>query len=225
MQLELLKDYPRVVCRKMRDAGEDFKKRFDKTPATAVCALKDWDGSNGVQSVYYDCERYTANLFHAGKRIFIRCWYLFAESVYEEYYDRPCETWDAAYENLPVVDTLLWEDKEGLVLEEEAEPFSAQKEENGVLTVSWGEKSVTFRESGISLRNMGAFLKIGGNRAGIRLEDGRLKYSYKGTEYALEAEGGRILQETDRILFVPEGEGMTLRAVWLTFPCSTLHSM
>ncbi|MCI9143170.1 MAG: hypothetical protein HFH87_11215, partial [Lachnospiraceae bacterium] len=102
------------------------------------------------------------------------------------------------------------------VLEEAAEPFSARKEENGVLTVSWGEKSVTFRESGISLRNTGAFLKIGGNRAGIRLEDGRLKYSYKGAEYALEAEGGRILQEKDRILFVPEGEGMTLRAVCLT---------
>lgn len=215
MQMELLQDYPYVVCRKMKDAGEDFKKRFEKTPATAVCALKDWDGSKEVQSVYYDCERYTANLFHAGKRIFLRCWYLFAEGVYEDYYDRPCETWDATYENLPVVDTLLWEDREGLVLEEEAEPFWAEKEENGILRVSWGEKSVTFRESGISLKNTGAFLRIGGNKAGIRLEAGKLLYSYKGAEYALEADGGRILQEGDRILFVPEGERMTLRAVCL----------
>ena len=113
------------------------------------------------------------------------------------------------------MDTLLWEDREGLVLEEEAEPFWAEKEENGILRVSWGEKSVTFRESGISLKNTGAFLRIGGNKAGIRLEAGKLLYSYKGAEYALEADGGRILQEGERILFVPEGERMTLRAVCL----------
>lgn len=213
MQLDLLKEYPFVSCRKMKDAGEDFKKRFRNTPATAVCALKDWDGSDEVQSVYYDCERYTANLFHAGKRIFLRCWYLFAEKVYEDYYDRPCETWDAAYENLPVVDTLLWEDREGLVLEEAAEPFSVEKEADGALKVSWQRKSVTFRERGIFIKNTGAYLHIGGNKAGIRLKDGRLTYSYKGAEYVLEAEGGRILAEGERILFVPEGEEMALRAV------------
>ncbi len=215
MQLELLKEYPQVMVRKMKDAGEDFKEQFEKTPATAVCALKDWDGSRKVQSVYYDCEGYVANLFHAEERIFLRCWYLFDERVYEDYFDQPCETWDAAYENLPVVDTLLWEDREGLVLEDAAEPFVVSSKEEGVLTVSWREKSVTFRESGIFLKNTGAYLQIGGNRAGIRLEDGRLRYSYKGAEYTLEAEGGRILQEEKKIRFLPEGEEMVLRAVCL----------
>lgn len=209
-QLELLKDYPDVKCMKMRDAGEEFKKRYQKTPATSVCATNDWDGSREVQSVYYDCENYVANLFRYENKIFIRAWYLFDERVYESYYDEPCDTWDATYENLPVIDTILWEDKDGLVLEENAAPFQVKKLQKDVLEVSWGEKAVIFHEEKIVLKNIAASLNPSGSKAKITAKKQRLSYVYKGNHYSLEAVGGRIDEKEGRLWFVPEGEELAL---------------
>lgn len=214
-QLELLKDYPDVKCMKMCDTGEDFKRRYQKTPVTSVCATEDWDGSEDVQSVYYDCENYTANVFRYENKIFIRAWYLFDERVYESYYEEPCDTWDAAYENLPVIDTILWEDREGLVLEEHAIPFQVKRLPKDVLEVSWGEKAVIFQEEKIVLKNITASLNPAGSKAEITAEKQRLRYAYKGNHYSLEVAGGSIDEKGGRLRFVPEGEELVL--TWQLF--------
>lgn len=65
--------------------------------------------------------------------MFLRCLYCFSEDVPERYLDRPCETWDATYENLPVVDTLLWKGNEGLVLDTHGGPLSLEKTKESCL--------------------------------------------------------------------------------------------
>lgn len=209
-QLELLKAYPDVVCMKMGDTGEAFQRRYTRTPATAVCALKDWDGSAEVQSVYYDCENYTANLFRYENKIFIRSWYLFDERVYEKYYETPCDTWDATYENLPLIDTLLWEDNGGLLLTENAAAFVAERTGEQELTVSWDDKAVIFSEDKITVKNTSAALDIRGNAANIVPGEKELEYSYKGSAYALCVSGGSIVEKDGRLLFTPEQDEMTL---------------
>ena len=209
-QLELLKDYPDVKCMKMCDTGEDFKKRYPKTPVTSVCATEDWDGSQDVQSVYYDCENYVANLFRYENKIFIRAWYLFDERVYENYYEEPCDTWDATYENLPVIDTLLWEDRDGLVLEENAAPFQVKRLQKDVLEVSWGEKAVIFHEEKIVLKNTAASLNPGGSKTAIAAEKQQLRYVYKENQYLLKVAGGNIVEKDERLLFVPEEKELVL---------------
>ena len=77
--------------------------------------------------------------------------YLFDERVPEYYLDRPCETWDALYENLPLCETRLWNDNEGLVLDRNGTRISVEKIGEGTLAASWDGKRVIFSENGIKL--------------------------------------------------------------------------
>jgi hypothetical protein len=194
MQLEKLKAYPEVRILKMCDTGEWYKAQFpDKTPATCVSALDDWGGGDEIQSVYYDCRNYTANLFRCKNRIFIRSMYLFDERVEEQYLEKPCETWDALYENLPVIDTLIWKYNEGLLLDEEGTAFSLSRLEEGVLDVQWQGKRITFSEEKILVWGLkDLYLDFTGNLAEIQLRDEKISYCYKGHDYMLCVSGGNI---------------------------------
>ena len=204
LQMELLKEFPDVTVEKMSDTGERFKKAYKNTPPTSVCALNDWDGSDRVQSVYYDCQNYTANIFRFNNKIFIRCMYLFDESVCESYYDKPCETWDATYENLPITDTLLWEDDSGIVLDTNATAFSVCKNENGDLEVYWEDKKVIFSEDSVAMFNVTPDFCIKGAGADIILKNNKLCYEYKGNKYALNAVTGTMSANDDHIYFKPQ---------------------
>ena len=53
-----------VKILKMGVTGALFKKQFPKyTPATSLFASDNWDRFKDVQSIYYNCRNYTANLF------------------------------------------------------------------------------------------------------------------------------------------------------------------
>lgn len=156
MQLEKLKDHPELSVWKMGDTGAWFQKQYpEETPATCVMALNDWDGSRQVQSVYYDCKHYMANLFRCGRRVFFRCLYLFDETRKEAYLDQPCTTWDACYDNLPVVDTLLWKGSTGLTLDFDGGELTARKGGAAdALEVLWDDSSVVFSEDAIYIRGV-----------------------------------------------------------------------
>lgn len=144
LQLEKACRLPGVVFRTMGDTGEAFRRLYPGlTPATCVCALDDWNRGDEVQSVYYDCKNYTANIFREGGRIFIRSLYRFDENVPERYLDTPCETWDATYENISVIDTLRGEGAGGLTLAQGKGPFAVSRS-GECLTVSWEGGSATF---------------------------------------------------------------------------------
>lgn len=196
MQFEKLKDWPELSIQKMCETGEWFRKTYDVTPATSVSALDDWDGTDQVQSVYYDCRNYMANLFRCGGKIFLRCFYFFDENTPEKYLDRSCETWDATYENLPVADTLLWEGNEGLVLDMQGGTLSIEKDGESSLKATWNDKEVLFTEAGIHVRGIRKlFLDWTGSTAHPALLENEIRYCYEGQKYALCVEGGTITEE------------------------------
>ncbi len=183
----LIKNYPEVHFRKMCDTGKEFTERYSKnTPATCVWADNDWNRGDNVQSLYYDCKNYMVNLFRCENKVFIRCMYLFDENVAEYYLDKPCETWDALYENLPLSDTRLWKGNDGLVLDTEGSLISVEKTGEGVLTASWDDKKVVFTEDGITISGTkNITFDTTGATADISVLGNEIQYTYKGTPYTL----------------------------------------
>jgi len=171
----------------MSEAGELFKKHYDSTPATSVCALNDWDTGEKIQSVYYDCKNYVANLFRCGEKIFLRAFYLFDENFEDYYLNTPCETWYAVNENLPLVDTINWEENEGALIDNVGEKFSVEKIKKGVLKASWQDKSVVFEEDAITFTKCGLTFDLKGIADKPEINGNDAVFEYKGKKYAVSA--------------------------------------
>lgn len=199
MQIEKAKAVPDVVFMKMSETGEDFKRRFDSTPATSVVATEDWDGID-VQSVYYDCKNYTANLFRYGNEIFFRAFYLFDQRIKDHYENSVCDTFDAVYENLPIVDTAVkrMERGGGLNLDRNAVPFSVEKIAEGVLKVYWGDgKHVIFREDSVEVVCDMISYDTNGATAKVSADENGYSFEYKGHLYRLGVEGAMERSKLD----------------------------
>lgn len=211
MQLEKIKNYPDVKIQKMCDSGEEFKAQFKgQTPASACTAINDWANGDDMQSVYYNCKNYVANIVRFKEKTFIRSLYKFDESIKEHYYDNPCKTWDALYENLPIVDTVVWPDNGGMVLDNEATAFTVFGDGEN-LNISWGEKTVIFSPEGITLKNIAPTAILKGAKAVITLCNKKIDFCYKGTIYSLALEGGRFSgRKEGAIYFNPDGDELTL---------------
>jgi hypothetical protein len=192
MQIEMLLARADVEFQKMCDTGEAFMKRFpSSTPATSVAALDNFD-STDVQSIYYDCKNYTANLFRYGNEIFFRSFYLFDERIKDHYENSVCDTFDAIYENLPVVDTAVKRKERGggLNLDRNATPFNVEKIGESELKVYWGDgKYVIFREDTIEVSCDGLSYDTVGATADVCADDGGYAFGYKGHSYRLNVDG------------------------------------
>ena len=200
MQIEQLLARGDVTFQKMSETGEAFRARYPMTPATAVTALDTWD-STDLQSIYYDSKRYTANLFRYEKEIFLRSLFLFDERVEDRYMTTPCETFDAVYENLPMVDTIFCDkgtdSARGLTIETEGGSFTTERIADGVLRVAFGKDSVTFYEDRIQV-NAKALCLFGGSAPAEWTVDGAsLTFRYRGTTYRLRVEGGAVATTED----------------------------
>ncbi len=188
MHIDILKnEYNDVQFVKMSEAGELFKKHFDTTPATTVCALNDWDTGEKNQSVYYDCKTYVANLFRCDDKIFLRAFYLFDENFEDHYLNTPCETWYAVNENLPLVDTINWENNEGALIDNCGEKFTVEKTKEGVLKAAWQDKSVVFEEDAITFTKCGFALDLKGIVPKVEINENDVIFEYKGKKYAITA--------------------------------------
>ena len=197
MQLEKAVKLKDVSIEKMCVTGERFKEKYRGiTPPTAVCALDSWDADD-IQSVWYDCKNYTANVFRYGSEIFIRAFYLFDERIPEHYIEKTCTTFDAVYENLPIVDTIIKapEKKQdiGITLDKDGSPFTAYKTSEGVLEVKWNEKCVTFDEDGITITTDSPVLfHTDTATADITANDNALNFNYKSFSYSLGISDAKI---------------------------------
>lgn len=213
MQIEKVKDMPDVRFMKMCDTGEWFKEQYEnETPVTAVTALDNWDKKD-IQSVYYDSQYYTANLFRYDKDIFLRAFYAFDENAEDIYLRDVCTTFDAVYENQPIVDTVIWgkeEEKCGIYFDHEGEAFSVKRIAEKQLEVSWGDKKVVFDEQRITLLNTGIKFYKGKAKAQIAIKEDAIEYLYRGREYALQIKGGTVSKEDGCIIVVPFTEKMEL---------------
>ena len=197
MQLEKAIKLKDVSFEKMCVTGERFKKNYPKiTPATAVCALDSWDSDN-IQSVWYDCSNYTANIFKYEDQIFIRALYLFDERIPEHYITKTCTTFDAVYENLPIVDTLIKAPNKkrdiGIVLDENAVAFTAEKAYDGALNVKWGTKNVTFDKERITVvSDSPVVFHTDTSTASLTISGSCIGFEYKGAKYSLKIEGAKL---------------------------------
>jgi len=155
-------------------------------------ALSNFD-STDVQSVYYDCKNYAANLFRFEDKIFFRSLFLFDESIEDFYSENPCTTFDAVYENLPIVDTLTCpvEDRKrcGLMIDTSGASFEVKKEAEGVLKVSFGDKSVTFYDDRIEVVSDSLLWYNNATVANTEFDNNGIAFEYKGHPYRLNMEG------------------------------------
>ncbi len=198
MMTERAKLFSDVEFMTLSQTGDAFVEKYgDKTPATAVCALDNWD-SEDCQSVYYDCENYTANIFRHNEKVFIRSLYLFDENAEDYYLESTCETFEGIYENQPVVDTIykLGEDTadRDWFLDSCGAPLSVHRLSDSELEVYWGDKSVVFSESGIKLKNVEISFVIGETKAEVNViaEKGRIEYRFRNRGYAVNVSEGKI---------------------------------
>ena len=205
LQLEIFTKNPEIKFMKTSEVGDWFKRTYDKTPATSVCAMDDWATGNDVQSVCYNCQKYTANVFRYKNKVFLRNLYLFNGDIEEDYLSTPCQTWDATYENLPVVDTLLWEDDNGIVFDTDAEEIKVEKISESSIRVFWKDKEVVLCEDKITLKNTTPEFCIKGSKAEISVKDNEICYSYKGNKYTLKVDNAEIVENDGVLKFVSDG--------------------
>jgi len=215
MQLEKVSALKNVKVLKMCDTGEAFKKIYpNKTPATAVTALDNWDRED-IQSVYYDCENYVSNLMRLKNQIFIRSLFLFDERTEEHYLRNVCNSFDAVYENLPIINNLLWSGNEkyrcGLVIDEEASAFQAGKCGEHALEIKWDGGSLIYDEEKITICAKRLRFYIGNPTADISVSENTVLYRYKGNAYCLEVRNADLSRlENGDIGIVPDCGGCTL---------------
>ena len=209
MQFEKLIALNDVLIQKMCDTGAWFKRSFDLTPATAVVANDSWDKSIDVQSVYYDCKNYTVNLFRYENSIFIRSLYLFDDRIKDHYLTEKCTTFDAVYENLPIIDTRIWADEEkkncGLVLDSDAPAFTVKKASSGSLEATWKEFKIVFDENKITTNIPEMRLYTGEPNCKIQVCESCINYTYKGASYSLNIENADIRCNSDYISILSHG--------------------
>ena len=110
LQAELIKEYSEkglLRAETLGETGAAFRRKFSRTPVSALSALEDWSG-NDLQSVWFSCVNYRTNLFREGKRLYFRDMQCFMEQMTEPYYESPCTQWQASYHNFPLTDNRLW---------------------------------------------------------------------------------------------------------------------
>ena len=195
MQIEKILKLDGVKIEKMCDSGRAFKERYSSTPTTSVCALDNWDTPD-CQSVWYDSKHYTANVMRADGKVFIRGFYLFDDRIEDVYETTPCTTFDAVYENMPLVDTHYQKGETnggyGMILAENTDKLTAYKTDDEELTVSWDDSSVVFKNDRVILNNCNVnFTSLMCNTK-ISVDKDLVLYEYKNHKYALKAEGARI---------------------------------
>ena len=197
-QIETLQAKGDVQFETMSETAARFRRRFpNSTPPTVTVGLKNWD-TEDLQSVYYQCKNYVANLFRDGKRIFLRAFYLFDESVEEHYLSETCESFFALYENLPLVDTAVWaedvRENIGLTLDNAGGAFAFERLSDTAVRITWNDKAVVFTEAGIETKGVSVMTyDLMHKEAEICAADQTVHYQYKGTRYALETNGSASL--------------------------------
>ena len=209
-QFEKLKEYDDIKIMKMGDTGQTFKNYYpNKTPATSLVALENWDKED-IQSAYYDCENYSSNIMRFENRIFIRSLFLFDEKIEDKYLKNVCSTFDAVYENLPVIDTLRYSKDEkincGLMIDTNASRFTATKAQDGILKISWKDKSVLFSEEKITVFSDKLVFYVGSMP--IRVVENDILYNYKGHNYALCIKNANVTMLNDGNVEIIPNDGV-----------------
>jgi hypothetical protein len=211
MQIEKILKLDDVKIEKMCDTGKAFKAKYPDTPATSVCSLRNWDTTD-CQSVYYDSKYYTANVMRVDNKVFIRALYLFDDRIKDYYENVLCDTFDAVYESLPIVDTAYQKGDTdggfGIILDDNGTKIDAKKTADEELTVFWGDKSVVFKKDCVLINNCKPTFTYYMNKTDISIDKSTILYNYKDFNYKLNTKGCDLKKEDNTIIFI--GDEITL---------------
>lgn len=212
-KIAALRDAGILSVEKMGDTGAAFQAAYDLTPATALCATDDWTDGNH-QTTWYSCANYRCNLFLHEDKLIIRDINKFDENYPERYLTEACTTWDARYDNLPIVDSRLWSNEAlqcAMWLDRPVSSLSfAEEDDTLAVNVHFKDgdegrilltpKSMIFDTEG-HLR-----CDLGTPEAKISLDGDTFKYDYRGFTYALPVTASITLTEEGYILSPKDGK-------------------
>jgi hypothetical protein len=206
-----------LTVQKLGSTGADMRETTPVTPASALVAYGDWahDGSNPEEvcrSVWYSCKNYRANIFLRGNKLFIRDLTKFDDRYAERYMDKPCEAWDALYDNLPVVDSRIWS-KDGkecaLAVDAPVKDFLCVEHGQAlevILHFCDGRHGLIYlAPAGISFEACGALGYTLGvpNDTDVAYADGAFAFTHNGYAYTIPVDGCRVEETEDGYRLVP----------------------
>ena len=129
------------------------------------------------------------------------------ETVKEKYLDKKCITFDAVYENLPVVDTLFSSKNErkdcGLQISTDIKEFNVKKLDEGVLRVHWDNGEVTFFESYIRIKSKEIKFYLSSEIYKLSLNGHTMHFEYNGFKYSVEVLGAVLTLDNNLIIIRP----------------------
>ncbi len=199
-KLDALQKKGVLSIEKLGDTGEAYKKAFAMTPPAALCATEDWL-EQGNRSVWYNCINYRANIFVREGKAYFRDIQMFDERYSEKYLTRPAGTWDAIYDNLPVVDSYRYSKDEkicALCLADGAEIEKITEDENALCVTLRGENGasgVRFAEDHIAIiTDVSLSYQIG--TLDVSLSENCLHFIHNGFSYHVMVQGNVKKTET-----------------------------
>lgn len=128
----------RIRVETLEASGKWFKETFDRTPSTAVVAMKDWQNQN-QRSVWYESRLYRINLAWEGLAWRVRDMHMFDEKYPERYLTERVTTDHCTYDTLPVVDGFNWSARGGVLAGMRAVVVGA---DGATMPIEFGEPTV-----------------------------------------------------------------------------------
>lgn len=207
-----------ITVETLADSAAWFRSRYPVTPSSAITALSDWK-NEGRKAVWYCSRFYRASLLWDRSGFQVRDIHLFDEDYPERYLTGPCTEHFCTYDTLPVLDGLLWSDKNrraGVRLYEQLPDGSRRyldgepevREDGEYLRVRWESYGVTveidcapaelaFRVSSQSKPvPWGMEVSWGTSKetALQTVDGGELRFTHNGHSYAVRCSGGEFAE-------------------------------
>ena len=195
----------KIVVEPLGDTGRWFKQTYASTPASAITAHSAYDDPE-KNSVWYCSKHYRINLYSDHGKLRIRDLHIFNEKYPDPFEDTVCETNEATYESLPVVDGNIFSGNHVIAgaypVDTSGQPLAAgemrfTQNGTGSALVDYGCIRFTLMENGLKITADRDFVLE--NRAGktdrhfptlISCDSSTLRLNYNGTGYGIHADWG-----------------------------------
>ena len=201
-----------IFFEKFSNTCENFTNEYKKTPPQTLIALSDWKKTN-LKSIWYNSCKYRSNLFLIDKKLFFRDITFFNDEYKERYLNRRCTSWDAVYDNLPLVDSRLWSsdiDNCYLLFKKEVNDINTETENNNlIIHITFNDESkgkIMFKETAICFYNCGDLLYSFGNHSALenyKVNNQKIEYRHRKYNYSIKIDAN--IQKMDKTLFLIYG--------------------